>query len=126
MISRRGNRSLVTHFVLSHLCLEFSFSFHEQTGSMTSPVSLDGSLDGSSPRSRDKADSQTVAGSSTTDWVDIHHSSADRIHRRRDSSSTHGHGLAHARVRLACFYCRLKRIKCSGRQPVCEVSTVRP
>jgi hypothetical protein len=41
--------------------------------------------------------------------------------RRRASSDGEGEGGSQ-RVQLACFWCRSKRVRCSGTKPVCEVS----
>jgi hypothetical protein len=40
--------------------------------------------------------------------------------RRRASSDGEGEGGSQ-RVQLACFWCRSKRVRCSGTKPVCEV-----
>jgi len=40
--------------------------------------------------------------------------------RRRASTDGEGEGGSH-RVQLACFWCRSKRVRCSGTKPVCEV-----
>ena len=45
--------------------------------------------------------------------------------RRRASSDGEGEGGSQ-RVQLACFWCRSKRVRCSGTKPVCEVSRSSP
>jgi hypothetical protein len=45
--------------------------------------------------------------------------------RRRGSSDGEGEGGSQ-RVQLACFWCRSKRIRCSGTKPICEVCPTGP